>query len=85
MVIPGGDLGLTKNYYVGALLLCLFLLPISLTLAGHVCTSKVRTKTDIYRITCRQGSKGDPKVCLVAQTYGPPHFLLLRTNMLGAH
>lgn len=63
-----GDLGLTKNYGVGALLLCLFLLPISLSPAVHACTPRARTKADIYRITFRQGSKDDLKVYLVAQT-----------------
>lgn len=86
MVIPGHWRGpRAKKYYsVGALLLSFLLLPISLTAAGHGYTSKVRTKTDIYRITCRKGSEDDLDVHLGTQTDGPPHSLLLRTNMLGA-
>lgn len=66
MVIPGHWRGpRAKKYYsVGALLLSFLLLPISLTAAGHGCTSKVRTKTDIYRITCRKGSEDDLEVHL---------------------
>lgn len=66
MVIPGHWRGpRAKKYYsVGALLLSFLLLPISLTAAGHGCTSKVRTKTNIYRITCRKGSEDDLEVHL---------------------
>lgn len=58
--------------------------PAPLTLAGHDCTSKVRTKIDIYGIPHRQGSKDLLKVHLVAQTQGLPQSLLAGTNALGA-